>query len=367
MPRGIRSGLTLAEWPEEDRLLWQAAFETDDIFDDRDRGSHLAEATRANYLRDYGHWLTFVAEHHPDRLASRPVDRVDPEIVAEYAELTGASCRDRTVATRIERLYRVVIAFDPHGDHRWIYQLSRRIARRATDLPRRTAPSDDLAALGRDLMVQAVANADATGRISQEDAKSYRDGLMIALLAAVPVRRRTLAGLRIGEHLVRSGDGWQLDIPAELTKTGAALDYVLSRSLSASVDVFLERFRPAYSGADNHNGLWPSTHGRPMAANTILQSVTRRTEAAFGFPVSPHRFRNAAATFLTVHAPENARAAKDLLGHATFATTEKHYIAAQSRIAGRALAAAVRRLALAANASRRQTDSGDRQVQSPGG
>ncbi len=363
MPRGIRSGLTLAEWPEEDRLLWQAAFETDDIFDDRDRGSHLAAATRANYLRDYGHWLSFIARHHPNRLASRPADRVDPEIVADYAERTSNSCRHRTVSTRIERLYRVLIAFDPNGEHRWMYLMSRRVARRATPLPHRIASADDLAALGYELMAQAVTDADATGRISQEDAKKYRDGLMIALLAAVPVRRRTLAGLRIGEHLVRSGNGWQLDIPAELTKTGTALDYVLSASLSASVDVFLERFRPVYSGAEKHNGLWPSTHGRPMAANTILQSVTRRTEAAFGYSVSPHRFRNAAATFLAVHDPENARAAKDLLGHASFATTEKHYIAAQSRIAGRALAAAVRRIGHAPNACRTRADHDEREPQ----
>lgn len=362
MPRGIRSGLTLAEWPEEDRLLWQAAF-TGDILDDRDRGAHLAAATRANYLRDYGHWLAFVAEEHPDRLKSRPADRVDPEIVEEYAERTSNSCRHRTVSTRIERLYRVLIAFDPNGDHRWMYLLSRRIARQATALPLRIAPSDDLAALGLELMSQAVVNADSSGRISQEDAKLYRDGLMIALLAAVPVRRRTLAGLRIGEHLVRSGNGWQLDIPAELTKTGIALDYVLSDSLSAGVDVFLERFRPSYSGAEKHNGLWPSTHGRPMAANTILQSVTRRTEAAFGYSVSPHRFRNAAATFLSVHDPENARAAKDLLGHASFATTEKHYIAAQSRIAGRALAAAVRRIGHAPIACRTRADHDEREPQ----
>jgi hypothetical protein len=32
---------------------------------------------------------------------------------------------------------------------------------------------------------------------------------------------------------------------------------------------------------------------------------------------------------------------KDLLGHASFSTTEKHYIMAQSRVAGRALARAI--------------------------
>jgi hypothetical protein len=32
---------------------------------------------------------------------------------------------------------------------------------------------------------------------------------------------------------------------------------------------------------------------------------------------------------------------KDILGQASFGTTEKHYIMAQSRLAGRALAAAI--------------------------
>jgi hypothetical protein len=38
------------------------------------------------------------------------------------------------------------------------------------------------------------------------------------------------------------------------------------------------------------------------------------------------------------------RGVKDLLGHTSFDTTEKHYIMAQSRIAGRALASAVDRI-----------------------
>jgi integrase/recombinase XerD len=47
---------------------------------------------------------------------------------------------------------------------------------------------------------------------------------------------------------------------------------------------------------------------------------------------------DAAVTFWSIHDPRNVRGAKDLLGHASFATTEKHYIMAQSRMAGRALA-----------------------------
>ena len=54
-----------------------------------------------------------------------------------------------------------------------------------------------------------------------------------------------------------------------------------------------------------------------------------------------HRFRHAAASFWSIRDPVNVRGAKDLLGQASFGMTEKHYIMAQSRFAGRALAHAV--------------------------
>jgi integrase len=56
-----------------------------------------------------------------------------------------------------------------------------------------------------------------------------------------------------------------------------------------------------------------------------------------GFPVNLHRFRHAAMTLWSIHDPKNVRGGKDLLGHASFATTEKHYIISQSRMAGREL------------------------------
>ena len=47
--------------------------------------------------------------------------------------------------------------------------------------------------------------ADSVGAVSKAVAFEYRDGLMIALLAAIPLRRRTFAALRIGKQLVKSG------------------------------------------------------------------------------------------------------------------------------------------------------------------
>jgi integrase/recombinase XerD len=78
-----------------------------------------------------------------------------------------------------------------------------------------------------------------------------------------------------------------------------------------------------------------------MSSKALYEAVRQRTRKALGFPVNLHRFRRAAATFWSSRDPANVRGAKDLLGHASFATTEKHYIMAQSRLAGRALARAV--------------------------
>jgi site-specific recombinase XerD len=75
-----------------------------------------------------------------------------------------------------------------------------------------------------------------------------------------------------------------------------------------------------------------------MHPDSINVAVSKRTKRAFGFSVNVHRFRHAAASFWSIYDPANVRGAKDLLGQATFATTEKHCIMTQSRVAGRALA-----------------------------
>ena len=201
--------------------------------------------------------------------------------------------------------------------------------------------SDHLYALGIELMDRAVDEAETAKRISKEQAFEYRDGLIIALLALIPLRSRTLVALRIGKQLVKTGDRWALDIPAADTKTRRALDYPISEELCPRIDLYLERFRCRIPGADTHTGLWASNKGRPMSAIAIYNAVRRRTKKAFGFAVNLHRFRHAAASFWSIRDPVNVRGAKDLLGQASFGITEKHYIMAQSRLAGRALAHAV--------------------------
>jgi integrase/recombinase XerD len=203
------------------------------------------------------------------------------------------------------------------------------------------ATRDMLYALGIEMMDRAVTNANHTTHITKAHALDYRDGLIIALLALIPLRRRTLAALRVGKHLVKSGVVWSLDIPAEDNKTKRPLEYSISTDMSERIDLYLAQFRPQIPGAERHDGLWASNQGRSMNDGTVYDTVRRRTREALGFPVNLHRFRPAAGTLRSIHDPGNVCGVKDLLGHATFNTTERHYIMARSRLAGRALARAI--------------------------
>jgi integrase/recombinase XerD len=218
-------------------------------------------------------------------------------------------------------------------------KIPKRIAIQAKRKPEKhhLVTSETLYALGMELMDRAIANGNGTRSVQT----SYRDGLMISLPALIPLRRRTLAALRIGKHLVRSGDLWLLDIPAEDIKTKRPIEYPISAELSGRIDFYLNRIRPQIPGARTHDYLWASSHGRSMSDGSIYNSVRRRTRKALGFPVNLHSFRRAAATLWSAQDPANVRGVKDLLGHASFGTTEKYYIMSQSRIAGRALARVV--------------------------
>lgn len=344
MPRVPKKHLPFSAWPPVDRQLWDRTFAAD-VLDDEST-AHLANATVVGMQTAYRRYLGFLANHDPARLEIEPQARVDVESIRVFVAHLRESCRDTSVASLLHTLRVTLSYFFPQRDWSWLKTVAKRIA--AGAVPRgdtaRGVTSAELLAVGLGLMTTAEETMAKSGAVAPEDALTYRDGLIIALLALVPLRRRTLAALTTSRHLVKTGDCWLLDIPAADTKTRRPLEFPLPDALSERISVYLARLRGVIPDARCHDGLWPSLRGRAMDGGTINDAVRRRTKEALGFPVNLHRFRMAAGNFWSIADPANVQGVKDLLGQASFDTTQKHYISAQTRLAGRALAKAVKDL-----------------------
>lgn len=339
MGKHANRSLDWARWPLADRHLWETLVEQVDDLDD----SPVAEwstTTRNGRRAAYGMFLGYLERHCPAAMVMAPAQRVSRDLVAEYARHLLTNSREMSVAINLARLAYALVAICPDEDWSWIKELANRIRRRARPLQRELVPITELYTFGIEVMDQQIA---AVGSVPLSKAELFRDGLLIVLLASVVLRRGTLSRLRVGEEVVRAGSNWALQISGEKTKNGRPLDFVLSDRLSNYVDLYFSRFRPALAGAETHDGMWPAIFDRPMPAAMIHRHVTKLTKKRFGISVNPHRFRSAAATFLAAHSPENIRVAPDLLHHESFRTTEKHYIQAQSIVAGRALRRAIER------------------------
>jgi len=346
MKRSHRLYLPKMGWPKLDQTLWDAAYKSGtDPFDECGPAVHHAQRTKLQLEYAYGKLLAFLSDRHPELLKRSPSERLSRKIIEEYVRWQPASCGGVTLSIYLYHLWLALRSICPSESWSWLRTTSKRVFAQAKRQPEKhhLVTSETLYALGFDLMDCVHTKTDTVKKISVTDAMHYRNGLIVALLATVPLRRRTLAVLRLGRHLVRSGNLWTIDIPAEDVKTKRPLEYVISAELSLRIDRYVNEFRPRIPGAETHNCLWASNRGRPMREGIIYATVRQYTRETLGFPVNLHHFRRAAATFWSIRDPVNVRGVKDLLGHASFGTTEKHYIMAQSRIAGRALAQAIRK------------------------
>lgn len=344
MTRNLNIGQAFNAWPAIDRELWGQAFEGNDIFDDR-VGKPLAPSTKQGRKYAYGLWLGFLEAFEPEMFDRPPGKRVNRRTVEDYVDLLRDNCTETTVAHALLRLFYVIRVFCPNDDWNWLYRVGRRIMDQAVPVAHPPVLSSDLYRVGIRAIERAEGMAKKAGTLTKSAVVRYRDGMLIATLVEAPTRRKPFSLIEIGKHLKKEGRYWVISIPAEITKTNIDEVYPLSERLSRHMDVFLKRIRPAFPGADEYQRLWPY-EGRPMTDKMIRRRIIKRTEEGLGFPVPPHRFRNAAATFIATADPENIRVAKDLLGHKSFAMTEKHYIdAAQSRKAGREFSAILDNLA----------------------
>ncbi len=303
--------------------------------------SHLSPRSRTTIERGYARWLGYLARIESPVLGQTPEDRITRARVKAFVDDLSHRCSPTTVWNDVKALYDMARFMVPATDWTWLKSvkaaLECRIQRRCSTV----VDSGRLVELGFALMAEANQRLQV-GALAA--ALTYRDGLLIALLAYRPLRRRTLAALTIGQQLRQIGATWMLILDAADLKNRRDAEFLWPEPLVPALERYLVDVRPLVPGANFHAGLWPSAKGRPMSGEAIYEAVRKRTKAALGIAVNLHAFRHSGATTIAMHAPEALGIAAPLLTHADLRATERHYNLARNLEAGRSHTLVIDRL-----------------------
>jgi len=123
-------------------------------------------------------------------------------------------------------------------------------------------------------------------------------------------------------------------VPASEVKNKQHLEFDVPTSLLPHIKCYFERVRPRLAKQDE-NALWIAWSGNRLGYSTVHQTFTKFTKQLLGKSINPHLLRDCAATTMASISLNAAMAARGLLGHRNFKTTEKYYIHAMQLEASR--------------------------------
>ncbi|MEQ9145454.1 MAG: site-specific integrase [Parvibaculaceae bacterium] len=337
--------LPVEEWPEADRTLWQkACASADDFLDEVGIASTWRPATRRNVQEGYGHALFWLRRHGELDPTLAPSSRWTAERLRRYVTEMRACLKPSTIHVRLVTLEQMVRVIEPDAD-RSVLKRAKRATHARPDWVRkrqRLRRPDELADFGMELMLDAENTTDRKWHLRASD---FRDGLIIAMLAYVPLRHRNMHGLEIGRHLVRRGVAWWITIPGEEMKNHRPLEVEVPRFVVDALERYIEHWRPMLCrGRYTGTRLWVTFYGKPLKYKAFGHQVQTRTAREFGISIPPHAFRDAAATAIALDDPGNFALAASVLGHARLATTQRYYTIAGSHEAATSFGQTLERL-----------------------
>jgi hypothetical protein len=173
---------------------------------------------------------------------------------------------------------------------------------------------------GLQLMDQALRIGNPERRAVQ-----YRNGLLIAILAARAPRLRSIAAVRLGLQIVRHDDRFRFVFrKPDLKWKRSSLEYDLPAGLTPYIEHCLAIERSILLAGPDHGWFWVGLGGARLGQRGIEGMIRRQTRKRFGEAFGPHRFRHAAGTIAPMADPKRPAAVAAMLGNSK-AVAEKAY------------------------------------------
>jgi integrase/recombinase XerD len=332
-----RLHLPFDQWPAADRHLWEAATNGIDPFSEA-TGTRLAVTSKTQYLFAWRRFLGFLSIEDQSALGLSASERLTKARIRSFSDHLAKTHIPRSVAIQMDALYKAARIMMPTLDLSWLKSMKARL-HSAAPLKRASGPlvtSVQVLQVGQRLMDDH--DPKTKDGLTLAQAICYRDGLLISLLAFLPLRRKNLAALEIDRHLIGEGNNRFLYIPASETKTRTPIEFAIPKLLLPYLDIYLRFVRPRILNDPKCKALWVSPRGGALRDGAIGAIVSRHTAVVLGIRLTPHDTRDAAATTWALAAPGQIGVSRDLLSHNDQRTTEKHYNRANGVQASRTLA-----------------------------
>jgi len=310
------------------------------------RGSHWRPASVETLCESTSYFAGFIAAAGVDVGNSTLSEFCTMERVWSWIDdMRDRSLAPATIKMRAVGLQRTMAVMYPFRFWSWLYDIINELPDGVLESRRRKMPkikhSRELLKLGVRLIIEAETRPFIRPHLHHVH---VRDGVIIVFLALRPLRLKNLTGMRLGVHLRRRDSGtWRIQVPASETKNRETIDWVVPEDLALFLERYLAVDRPGLlarrcaSGAETEDSLWISEDGLPLSRQNLAARVREHTRRAFGVSISPHRFRDAAATTATIEFPTNLRTALALLGDRDPGTIQHHYDQANSLVASQKL------------------------------
>jgi len=306
-------------WPQPDRSAWEAAINRPSLLGNGSQLAYMSEASRKRTYQSYAYWLNYLYLSEKSALSEGVSDRVSVGRVVQFSNFLGDRVTDRTRASYFQNFYTACRSFDPKRDWNWLREFTNILhAEAGPPIDKPVHSSSKLFWLGINLMENASIR-------SLLECVRYRDGLIIALLAVRPIRRRNLAALKIGEHFIETKNGYRLRLLAEETKNRKHVEMDIPSFLDEYFDFYFGRVRKRFPDHALYDAVWLSMYGGVLTESVFYHRLRKHTGEQLGHPVGPHAFRVSAATTIAREAPTEVASIPKVLGNRGFDIAEKYY------------------------------------------
>jgi site-specific recombinase XerD len=322
-----RQTLLIGEWPEADRRAWEDACRPSVRLKKGGSGSHLDPESQDDYAQRLGRYLGFLKRTGRLHLSAPAAGQVTPQNVELYMADFEGKISSVTAWNCIYKLRRAAQLLSPKTDFTWLIEIERdlELFQEPRSKLNRFVYTEHIVKAGLTLVVEAKELTDAAFK----RARGIRNGLMLALLALNPMRRKNFAALEIGTTFKQIEGRWWICLPAKSTKSRRRPEErPVATWLNPYIELYLKEARPVLlTGArKDTKALWISSSTRsPMTAQKVGSLITQVTQETLGIAISPHLFRTADATTAADASGEMPHLSSALLGHTDSRITDQHY------------------------------------------